>query len=338
MTNRERVIAAIKHEKKDYTPHSVIFTGQMNDKMFNYTGNPDYLGTINNHIVKAALRKRGVPIPGKPERFLDDFGIEWDRSGADKDIGVVAQYPIDSAEDLANYTPPPVDEDYIRAQCEKCMREKGDNFAIASIGFTVFERGWSLCGMEGLLCFMLTDPGAVGALFDKLAARNIEMAKIAMEYDFDGVLFGDDWGQQKGLIMGAPLWRELLKPRVASMYAEVKKAGKFVAQHSCGDNSEIMDDLIDIGLDIYQTFQPEIYDMQAFKDKYKGRLTVWGGISTQAQLPFLTADEIYHVTKNAISVLGEGGGYIAAPTHEVSCDTPPENIEAMVRAFREQTS
>jgi uroporphyrinogen decarboxylase len=243
---------------------------------------------------------------------------------------------LKSVEALIGFEPPPVDESFIRGQCERLMQSKGGNFALASVGFALFERAWSLCGMEDLLCYMLTDPGAVAALFNKLTAYNLKKLRIALEYGFDGVIFGDDWGQQKGLIMGAPLWRKLIKPFVAAMYAEVKSKGKFIAQHTCGDNREILDDLIDIGLNVYQTFQPEIYGMSPFKEKYAGRLTIWGGISTQTQLPFLTPAEVYGITKNAIAILGKGGGYIAAPTHDAPADIPPENIEAMIRAFMDQ--
>ena len=338
MTNRERVIAAIRHENPDYTPHNVMFTSQMYRRMIEYTGNSDYIDTVNNHIAKISLRKPQKPVQGKPEHFTDEFGVEWDKSGADKDIGVVAEYLLNDAEQIAGYEPPQIDEDFIRTQCAYLVKNKSDNFTFASIGFTLFERAWSLCGMENLLCWMLIDPEAVESLFTKLTDFTIQKTRIVLEYDIDGILFGDDWGQQKGLIMGVPLWRKMIKPHVMKMYdAAAGKSGKFIAQHSCGDNSEILDDLIDMGLNIYQTFQPEIYDMLEYKNKLRRKLTIWGGISTQTQLPFLKPEEIYEITKTAISVLGEGGGYIASPTHEAPGDIPPENIEAMVAAFMNQS-
>jgi len=337
MTNRERIIAAVRHENPNYTPHNAMFTSQMYRKMVEHTGKHDYIDTINNHVDKISLRKPQIPVRGKPEHFIDECGVEWDKSGADKDIGVVSEYLIKSPEHAAAYEPPQTDEAFIRSQCSSLVKNKDENFTFASVGFTLFERAWSLCGMENLLCWMLTDSEAVEALFSKLTAFNMQKIKIALEYDIDGIFFGDDWGQQKGLIMGAPLWRKMIKHHVADMYAAAKEGGKFIAQHSCGDNSEILDDLIDMGLDIYQTFQPEIYDIFKYKDKLRGKLTVWGGISTQTQLPFLKPEEIYEITKATISVLGEGGGYIASPTHEAPADIPPENIVAMIAAFTEQS-
>jgi len=336
MTNRDMVIAAIEHDSPGYTPHNVFFTGDMLNKMIRHTGNADYINTINNHIDKVSLKKAHVPVEGRSEHFIDEYGVIWDKSGVDKDMGAVAEYQISSVEQLAAYEPPPVDEAYMHNLCKELMAAKTENFAVASVGFTVFERAWSLCGMENLLCYMLTDPDAVESLFAKLERQSIQKVNIALQYDFDGVIFGDDWGQQQGMIMGKPLWRKLLKPHVAAMYGAVKAKGKYVMQHSCGDLKGILDDLIEIGLDVYQTFQPEIYDIREYKEKLRSRLTVWGAISTQIHLPFKTPDEIYDITKNTMQILGKGGGYIASPTHDVPGDVPPENIEAMVKAFKDQ--
>ena len=336
MTNRERVITAIKHEQPDKTPHNVFFTGEMLDKMIAYTGDKNYINTIDNHIIKASLRKPQVPVAGVADHFIDEFDVVWNKSGADKDIGVVSEYLLKTPEMIYDFEPPPVDEEFIHTQCKRLIETKGDNFAYVSIGFTLYERSWSLIGMEDLLAYMLTEPEAVGNLFSKLTKRSIEQAKIALEYDFDAVLYGDDWGQQRGMIMGPTTWRSMIKPYYAEMFGTVKNKGKYVLHHSCGDLREIVDDLIEIGLDVYQTFQPEIYDLNEYKEKFKSKLTIWGALSTQVDLPYKTPDEIYEITKNTMKILGKNGGYIAAPTHDVPGDVPPENIEAMVKAFLDQ--
>jgi len=335
MTNRERVIAAINFRQPDKTPYNVFFTKEMLEKMIRHTGNADYLSTIDNHITKISLRKAQTPVFEREGFFIDEFDIVWNKSGVDKDIGVVDEYIIKDAKQLSDYTPPPVDEDFIRSQCKLLEETKGNNFAIASIGFTLFERAWSLCSMEDLLGYMLTDPDAVECLFTKLTERCLKQAEIALEYDIDGIIYGDDWGQQRGMIMGPHLWRKFIKPYYSKMFGIVKSKDKYVLHHSCGDLKEVIDDLEQIGLDVYQTFQPEIYDIREYKEKLRNKMTVWGAISTQADLPFKSPEEIFELTKETIKILGEGGGYIAAPTHEVPADVPPENIDAMIRAFKE---
>ena len=190
--------------------------------------------------------------------------------------------------------------------------------------------------MENALVFMLTESSFIHDLLDKIVEFNLRVIDIYNEYDFDGMYFGDDWGQQNGLIMGKPLWDKFIKPRMAILYARAKSKGRYIIQHSCGDCREIFSDLIEIGLDCYQTFQPEIYDIANMKSLYGDSLCFWGGISTQRLLPYASPHEVADTTRRIMDVMRERGGYIAAPTHAVPADVPPENVIAMLEVFTHQ--
>jgi len=73
-------------------------------------------------------------------------------------------------------------------------------------------------GMENLLIDMKENPSFVHELLDAIADFNIRIIRNAVKYPIDGFYFGDDWGQQRGLIMGPILWREFIKPRLKRMY------------------------------------------------------------------------------------------------------------------------
>ena len=90
MNNRERVIAALEFAQPDYTPYSISFTQQMRDKMIAYTGDPHFDQKINSHISQVNLMKPQVSV--RPEYDRDEYGVVWNKSGADKDIGVVDAY------------------------------------------------------------------------------------------------------------------------------------------------------------------------------------------------------------------------------------------------------
>ena len=61
--------------------------------------------------------------------------------------------------------------------------------------------------MKILLINCLTDTGIQPEVID-----------LAAQYPIGCIMFGDDWGQQKGLIMGPRLWKRFIKPRFALMY------------------------------------------------------------------------------------------------------------------------
>jgi len=334
MTKRERVIAALQHKQTDFIPYDIGLTQAAYEKMVKFYGNTNFGQKIGNHIISAYYDGGTAPMPDKADYYRDDFGVIWNRT-VDKDIGVVENIQIPEP-DMSLYRFPQVPAERMRKQCEAVLANAGDCFTCGSLGFSLFERAWTLVGMENLLIYMITDPDFVTALMDNIVDFNLQVIDVFLEYDFDCIFFGDDWGQQSGLIMGPEMWRTFIKPPLSKMYAAAKEKGRFVMQHSCGDIQEVYPDLIEIGLDAHQTFQPEIFDIAAIKQKYGSKLSFWGGISTQRLLPFETPEGVVKEAKEIMAVMGKGGGFIVAPTHSVPGDVPAENIDALIRLFQNQ--
>lgn len=332
MTRRERVIQALRHHDTDIVPYSIDFTKQSYERLVDYTGDPSYKDRIGNHLIGAGYATWEEIKPGY---WRDQFGVVWNRTGADRDIGVVDHYVLPEPT-LGDYTFPEIRDDVLRWNCETVLEQAGDRFSHFNIGFSTFERAWTMRGMENLLADMVAEPEFVHELLDVICEFNLRVMEKALAYPFDGFMFGDDWGQQRGTIMGARHWRTFIKPRMARVFERAKREGRFVALHCCGDIHELFPDLIDIGLDIYQTFQPEIYDVKAVKREFGGDLTFWGGISTQRVLPWVSPAEVKRVAREMMQTMGAGGGYIAAPTHAVPGDVPPENVVALVECLQSQ--
>lgn len=335
MTRRELVTAALEHQETETLPFHMDFTQQALENLIAYTGDPDIEEKIGASLCYSQYWGWPTELPDKPGYFRDDFGVEWNRNGADKDIGLPETNVIEDLEEY-DYAFPTVDEARLRAEYQRLMDTKGDRFCMAGFGFCMFERLWSLMGMENALISMVACPDELDAFLGRNCDYFCKLIDIALEYDFDAIYFGDDWGQQHGLIMGSEHWRHFIKPRMARMYAKVKVAGKFVMQHSCGDCHEILGDLVEIGLDCYQTFQPEVYDIEAVKREYGDRLSFWGGVSTQRCLPVCSPEGVREEAVRVAKLMRRGGGFIWAPTHALAFDVPPENILALAEVFQKQ--
>ena len=335
MKRNERVLAALNHKETDIVPYFVEFTEQERKRVVAYAGDENILDKWGLHLHYTQYWGWPAEIPGNSGHFKDVFGVVWDRSGADKDIGVVRRPVISDLDDF-QYTFPSVDEKRLRKEYETLISTKEDKFVMAGIGFLMYERLWSLCGVENALAGMLESPQGVHKLLDMAYEHYEKVVDIALEYEIDGFYFGDDWGQQKGLIMGPKHWRTFIKPQMKKLYEKVKNKGKYVIQHSCGDISEILTDLIEIGCDCYQTVQPEIYNLETLKKEYGMDLSFWGAVSTQQLLANASPDKVKEETARIIGIMGRNGGYIAAPTHAVPPDVPPENIIAMMDVFINQ--
>ena len=167
-----------------------------------------------------------------------------------------------------------------------------------------------------------------------IADYNIAQVREALEYDIDAVYFGDDWGQQHGLQMGPRLWREFIYPQLQRMYAAVRRAGKFVMIHSCGDVDELFDDLVAIGLNCFNPFQPEVMDVYGCCPAIAVVWRFTAGCRRSGRCPS-AAWPTCGPSPPAVGV-GREGGYIFAPAHDVEGDVPLENMLAAIEVAQGQ--
>jgi uroporphyrinogen decarboxylase len=209
-----------------------------------------------------------------------------------------------------------------------------NRFSYVSFGMSLFERAWSLRGMADLMVDMIEAPEWVDELLDTILAFDLAVVEEMLKYDIDGLLYGDDWGQQRGLIFGPTLWRRFIKPRVAQLYRAVKRAGKVVMIHSCGKVQELFPDLIEVGLDVFNPFQPDVMDPYEMKRQYGDSLSFFGGVSVQHLLPYGTPAEIRAEVRRLMDEVGRDGGFIIAPSHDMPGDIPVENMVAFIEAAR----
>jgi uroporphyrinogen decarboxylase len=165
------------------------------------------------------------------------------------------------------------------------LKAQNDGFFVVDLGWTLFERAWTLAGMAQVLEAMIVNKSFVHDLLDRITEWNLRIVDNICAFPIDAVWFGDDWGHQRGLLMGPKLWRESIKPRMKTLFERAKSKGKYVFIHSCGIIEELLPELIVLGLDVFNPFQPEVMDVFEVKKKYGSALSFWGGISTQRTLP-----------------------------------------------------
>lgn len=335
ISKRELVRSVLKGEKPAYTPWSFRFTPEPEAQLCeHYKCKPiELIQHTGCHILEL-----GSPIGFFEDlgncHYKDAFGVIWDRTH-DKDIGMPTNTILEEPEDLDDYKfPDPLDSRFF-ADIEERIALTPDRFRLFTLGFSLYERAWTLRGTENLLMDFIEDPEFVHELFTRIADYNIAQVKEALKYDIDAVYYGDDWGQQSGLIMGYDRWKEFIYPQIKRMYGVVKDAGKFQFIHSCGDVDELFDDLIGIGLNCFNPFQPEVMETKQIHRDYKDRLSFWGGLSTQSTLPHKDEIAVREESRDLIK-MGLEGGYIFSPSHSVEDDVPFENILAFIEEAQRQ--
>jgi uroporphyrinogen decarboxylase len=166
-----------------------------------------------------------------------------------------------------------------------------------------------------------------------------EISKKALETtngQIDILWIGDDYGTQNGLLMSPEKWRKLFFPKLKEMCSLGHKYSVKVMLHSCGSTRPLWPGLIEAGVDIYQTVQPEARDMNPaeLKAEFGDRISLHGTISIQKTLPFGTPEDVAAEVRQRIETVGADGGLIVAPAHNIQPDTPVENLLALYEAVK----
>jgi uroporphyrinogen decarboxylase len=181
---------------------------------------------------------------------------------------------------------------------------------------------------------MVCEPALAEELLERIAAIQTTLARRFLALDVDAGYFGDDYGAQKSLLFSPDLWRQLIKPRLARMFAVFRDAGLPVILHSDGDIWPILPDLVDIGLTCLNPVQPEVLDHPRLFREFGRHLSFYGGISTQGVMPNGSPHQVRAAAASCIRDLApDGTGLLLGPSHRMQSDIPPGNVAAMLEAF-----
>ncbi len=189
----------------------------------------------------------------------------------------------------------------------------------------------------------LTHPEYIQGIFEiqcRIALQNLALLWQAVGGQADIVyVSGTDFGTQEKAFIAPAMYRALYKPfhRRVNDWIHRHTTWK-IFYHSCGSIVDLLDDLVEVGVDVINPVQCSARGMDPglLKGKYGGRLVFWGGgVDTQRTLPFGTAKEVYGEVRERIRTFSPGGGFVFNPVHNVQQNVPPENLLAMFRALRD---
>lgn len=190
---------------------------------------------------------------------------------------------------------------------------------------------------------MKDEPSAV---YDELAARaeadvrHLERLMQAVGKYVFAVGTSDDLGTQQAEMASPADLRALILPHYRKVigwlhgHSEVK-----FWLHTCGSIARVLPDLVEVGVDILNPVQTSAAGMDAegLAREYGGKIVFCGGgCDTQRVLPFGTPEEVDRHVRERVRVFGGTRGFIFAAVHNVVAGVPPANVDAMLRAAREE--
>lgn len=334
-TLRDLVLAQIAHRETEPLPYVLGIEPNVARGLDAHYGTTAWRDLVRSAIVNVGgAANLSVSADGTRSECVDPYGTRWrlDRRPFHLEEPGLREARLDALR------LPTVAESFPEGWRERALeaiRANAGRFTVAGFGFGLFERTWALRGFEAALMDAAADPEFYDALVERIAEHQMEVIAELLTLPVDGIMFSDDWGYQHGVLLGPERWRRYIKPRLARMYAQVHAAGKVTLSHCCGSIVDILPDVIEIGLDVLESVQPEARGMvpYALKREYGRDITFWGGLGSQSIIPFGRPDEICAEVARLASEMGRGGGYILGPAKALQPETPIPNAAAVVEAF-----
>lgn len=353
MTNRERVMAALNHQKPDRPPLNYFGTDETTDRLLQHLNLDTHEDLLN--YFGADLRYVSPAYVG-PDNFsglfgygtggVDMWGIGWRRVSNDFCAYYEPCYhPLAQAttvQEVEDYAWPKVDWLSVAHIADDIRRfnQTEPKAIVFTIDSSFLETAWAMRGFERFLIDMVEYPEIVSAILRRVTELITQITMRALEEAQGGIDIiwnGGDVGMQTGMMFSPVLWRKLVKPFHRQLVEPYKKLGLKTRYHSDGAIVPIIGDLIEMGLDLLDPIQPCAPEMapENLASLFGGKISFYGGVDSQYLLPYGTAREVEDKVLHLIHVLGQEGGYIVAASNAVQPDVPIENVLTLYRTARE---
>jgi uroporphyrinogen decarboxylase len=337
MTPRERWLAVLNREEPDRVPLDYRATNEATAKLMEHLGVGDMAALRErlhiDRVVGAHPRYIGPPIPQGADVYGRRFRqVDYGTGVYDECVySPLAQYQS-AAEIEENYPWP--SSDWWDYSTIADQIEGKEDYPISAGGSEPFLIYKDLRGQSQAFMDLILRPEIVNHCLDKLFGLAYENTcriyeqipgKVTMAY------IAEDLGSQENLLYSPQHIREFLLPRMQRMVELVHEAGAFAFTHSDGAIRDILPDLIAIGIEGLDPVQWRCKGMEreGLKRDFGGKLVFHGAMDNQYNLAFGSVADVRAEVIDNLRILGEGGGYIIAPCHNIQPVSPPENIVAM---------
>jgi len=247
-------------------------------------------------------------------------------------------YPIENLEDLAAYESEPVDENWLSTHWVDWVRGMQKTFAPHTMfvpgGGCGFHSTYALMG-QALFSYAIYDaPSDIERILEVNTESAVRFARAAAREKLGPIYFiGDDVAYKNGLMFSPDFLRRTFIRSLARTIEPLKAAGMKVIFHSDGNVMEILDDMLDAGIDGLNPIEPIAgMDIGYLKRHYGGRLVLVGNVDCSQVLPLGTVEDVVRATKECLRAAAPGGGHFIGSSSEIVPATPLQNVLAFYEA------
>lgn len=253
----------------------------------------------------------------------------------DGTMGQPESCPLEDSWDLLDgYNAPNPDIDARYSHIPDFIAEHSDKYIIANLGITGFDKATFIRGFENFLEDIYCEEENSARLLDIVFGFERSVILHLCSYEIDAIAFFDDWGTQNALMINPDKWRQVFKARYKEQFDLIHSMGKHVFFHSCGQIQDIIPDLIEIGADILNLNQPNLFGIEKMRDLYGGKVCFCCPVDHQSVAIHGSREEIFDYVRRLASCLGGfNGGYIGYIEDYRICGMSEETYQNIKEAF-----
>ena len=342
MTNRENYLRAVRFEKPDFIPMSF----HINPACFDFYEQDALFELLESHsfLFPDFERPEGIyrpefsPITRSAKPFLDDFGCLW-KTACDGLVGTVVQHPLNDWDDFPNWMIP--DPEICSGigplnwvEQEKNIREKREKGELCSGGLRhghTFLQLSDLRGYQELIFDFADEEPLIWKLLEQVEQFNMGIIRRYLEIGVDVMMYPEDLGMQKGPMVSPGFFRKYIKPSYQRMMKPARDQGVLIHMHSDGDLHDLIDDIIDGGVDIIN-LQDLVNGVDWIAGRFKGKTCVDLDIDRQNITVFGSPRDVEEMIAQEVKTIGSPQGGLMM-VFGMYPGMPLENAKALMDAM-----
>jgi uroporphyrinogen decarboxylase len=207
-----------------------------------------------------------------------------------------------------------------------------EGMKVIAVSGKIFTLTWMLMGFNHFALSLIMDEQLVADVFRKVAEIQFEGLKQIFQLPYvDAVWVVDDLAFGTGPMISPQAFRDHVFPWYREMAARCHQNDRIFFMHSDGDLGQLMEDIIDIGVDVLQPIDPSCMDIVKVKEAYGDRLCLVGNVANEL-LRSGTETEVEERVRELIRDLAPGGGYCVGAGNSVPDWAKFDNFMAMRNA------
>jgi uroporphyrinogen decarboxylase len=344
MNSRERFLTALTCGVPDRVPFGdYLFSRKLLKKVLNHEPQLYEADVQVRLATKLGLDCMWIPINGfcgteeewHPDgtTYMDEWGVTYVKNGWP--IMVQTDSPVKSREDWERYRMPlPGAPHRLKMLKEGIKANDGDLAIIAGVLGPFTMMYWYLMDLETLSVTLYDDPALVHEMNEAYVKWVLEVCGLAVGRGcVDAFSISDDWGSTQSLLMSPSHLREFFIPPFRAIVQGMRKLGKPVIMHNDGKIWDVLDDLVDTGINGFHPVERAAgMDLSKVKERYVGRLCPLGNVDNKYTMSTGTPDDVENEVRDCLKIAKPGGGYILSTDHSIHDGMPYDNVMAYIDA------